>query len=181
MAKTIHFKFSATGLPASAGPARARRLAMTTALGFGVLAAGVGLTVSPALAICVLAADIVCSGVTGANPSPGFGNVNSVTFIKGETQKNTTGLVVFGGTLAPTTGFSIDATSSITASTAAGSNDGSAVFLSNNFGAITTTTPTFTGISGNLKSTIAAGLTAITGDSAGEGGSGPNGHPSLAV
>ena len=142
-----------------ARPARSRRLVATTALGFGVLAAGVGLAPGAAFAGCVLAANVVCSGPV-ADTLQSIA-ADSVSYITGETNSSTKGLLVNNGGIAvKDVNVFIDATSSISATDATGAAAGNALFLFNNKANITTTTPSGAGILGNLTSTVAAGLKA---------------------
>jgi len=121
----------------------------------------------PAYANCVGTTAVVCDGATGPNTSGTISGATSVTFLNGETQAGTNGLVVSGSPNTPTVAIAIDRTSSITASTASPGNDGSALSINNNFGGILTTTPGFTGIGGNLTSSVGAGLAAVTNNTAG--------------
>ena len=149
---------------------RARSAWPTRRLGSLILATLVGsLSLYPSLAsaVCATGTDVICNG-PAPNGISTFVNFNSVTFLTGETQIATSGLALIGGNLAPTIAFAMDATSSITATTVTAPNDGSALHLVNDFGAISTTTPSFTGISGTLTSTRASGLSATTTNVAGD-------------
>ena len=142
------------------------RIALRATMGFVAVVGFNMLAPQQARADCLIAANIVCDG-----PVPDafhlFTNFPSLTYQNGETNAATDGVAVVGGVLAPTVGVAVDATSAITASKVGAPNNGAALFISNDFGGISTTTPFGSGINGNLTSTVGQGLVATTNNAAG--------------
>lgn len=110
---------------------------------------------TPAMAECAITPDVVCDGANGTTSLLGLSGFPSATFINGVYPSHNLGLYMESYTQ-PKVSFSIDATSSITA------NFNSAVRIASTSGSIDTTTPTRSGIDGNLISTGGFGLDAST-------------------
>lgn len=118
-------------------------------LGMGVLAA-------PAHAECDFStSNVVCDGSTGPSIVAGFIGFESVTYMNGQTRADLLGLQLIANAAAGID-FAMDATSSIDA---AASN---ALTITSTDGPITSTTPSGSGINGNLFSRDRFGLEVTT-------------------